>query len=81
MIKLPAKVTPAYNHFMAQRQLPAAQQPHFRKWLLYYLDFCHKYQHPYASSVSLDAFLEKLVQKKQSTNFQQQAQAAVALYF
>lgn len=81
MIKLPDKVTAAYNHFMSHRQLSSSQQPHYRKWLLYYLDFCHKYKHPYDSPASLEAFLDKLAEKNQPINLRQQAQAAVELYF
>jgi hypothetical protein len=47
MINLPDKLSAAYNSFMAQKGIPANQQPYFRKWLRYYVDFCRKYRHGY----------------------------------
>lgn len=81
MIRLPESVSAAYNYFMAHRKVPAWQQPYFRKWLLYYVDFCHKYKHPYDVLASLDAFLVKLQEKQQSKDSRQQAHEAIALYF
>jgi len=37
----------------------------YKKWLQYYLDFCKKYQHPYADSETLPVFIDKLKEKKQ----------------
>ena len=52
-----------------------------RKWLRYYLDFCQKYQHPYADENSLLLFLDKLLQKNQPADQCDQAQKAVRLYY
>jgi hypothetical protein len=66
MFILPDKVTAAYNRFMAQQQTPESQQNYFRKWLRYYVDFCRKYEKPYAVNLSQDFFCAKLREKQQS---------------
>jgi mannose/cellobiose epimerase-like protein (N-acyl-D-glucosamine 2-epimerase family) len=50
-------------------------------WLRYYLDFCQKYQHPYADDTSLELFLKKLKQKNQPDDQRAQAQKAVQIYY
>jgi hypothetical protein len=47
----------------------------------YYFDFCHKYHFQQGTNNSLSAFLKKLDEKKQSVQFQKQAEQAVWLYF
>lgn len=81
MIQLPEKMTAAYNNFMIRSHVDVSQQGYFRKWLRYYCDFCHKYQKPYDSAESLDAFLDKLSQKKQPLPYRNQAADAISLYF
>ncbi|MFZ2955878.1 MAG: phage integrase N-terminal SAM-like domain-containing protein, partial [Candidatus Ozemobacteraceae bacterium] len=51
------------------------------KWLRYYLDFCEKYQFPHAERISLDEFLEKLREKKQTPAQQEQATLAISFFF
>ena len=53
----------------------------YRKWLRFYLDFCHKYGHSYAGAESLPPFLDKLASKGQSDALRSQAAAAVELYY
>lgn len=45
------------------------------------MDFCKKYQHPYANSKSLSLFLAKLEEKKQDKGQQTHAKQAVLLYY
>jgi integrase-like protein len=80
MISLPDNLSTAYNRFMAQQGIPASQQPYFRKWLRYYVDFCRKNHHGCGERSSLSAFLAKLKEKPQPESFQQQAQDAITLY-
>jgi integron integrase len=61
--------------------VPPDHYKDFRKWLRYYLDFCQKYQHPYADENSLLLFLKKLKQKNQPADQRAQAQKAVRLYY
>jgi hypothetical protein len=58
------------------------QQTHglYKKWLRYYLGFCHKYHVPHAHGDSLVPFLNKLQEKKQTKAQQQQASQAIAMY-
>ena len=81
MIRLPDKLSAAYNRFMAQCAIPPGQHIYYRKWLCYYVDFCKKYNHPYADPQSLSEFLIKLEDKGQSETLCEQAQSAVSLYY
>ena len=81
MIPLPENLLSAFNHFMVQRQVPPDQQPYFRKWLNYYVDFCHRYRHAYDQHSSLAAFHRKLTEKGHSVTSHQQAEEAITLYF
>ena len=81
MIKLPEGLQKKYSVLLTNSDVPPDFYKHFRKWLRYYLDFCQKYQHPYADETSLLLFLEKLKQKNQPADQQDQAQKAVQLYY
>jgi len=52
-----------------------------KKWLRYYLDFCHKYHAVPTRRESLSLFLGKLQEKKQTKAQQRQASDAVSLYY
>ncbi|MBF0201871.1 MAG: phage integrase N-terminal SAM-like domain-containing protein, partial [Desulfamplus sp.] len=54
---------------------------HYKKWLRYYWDFCHKYGHSVSESKSLDLFLGKLREKKQKDFQIKQASDAVSFYY
>ena len=45
------------------------------------MDFCKKYEHPYLSTDSLILFIDKLKEKKQKDDQQNQARQAVQLYY
>lgn len=60
--------------------MPQDQRKGLRKWLAYYWDFCEKYGLPLTEPKSLDAFLTKLAEKKQSIERVHQARKAVRLY-
>jgi integron integrase len=81
MISLPENLSAAYNRFMAQNGISASQQPYFRKWLRYYVDFCQKYRHGHGDRSSLSAFLIKLGEKQQLESLQEQAKNAITLYY
>ncbi len=53
----------------------------YKKWLRYYLDYCHKYKQPYSARQSLEKFIEKLREKKQSPEQQKEAVQAVSVYY
>ena len=58
---------------LAQKQIPPNSQPHYLKWLRYYLDFCRKYNFKESGKKSLPHFINKLKEKKQSAQQQNQA--------
>jgi hypothetical protein len=58
---------------LAQKQIPPNSQPHYLKWLRYYLDFCRKYNFKESGKKSLPHFINKLKEKKQSDQQQNQA--------
>ena len=66
---------------MTKKDVAVVQRPHYKKWLRYYLDFCHKYGFELANRQSLPAFQEKLRAKNQSGSQVQQAYHAVALCY
>jgi len=66
---------------LAARNVPEGERAGYRKWLRYYLDFCHKYGHTYATPESLPPFLTKLASKRQTKAQCGQAEAAVRLYY
>jgi integron integrase len=53
----------------------------YQKWLRYYLDFCQKYHVPPKHEKSLPPFIQKLQDKQQSREQQEQAVRAVTLYY
>jgi integron integrase len=81
MIKIPEALQKKYSVLLTNSAVPPDHYKHFRKWLRYYLDFCQKYQHPYADENSLLLFLKKLKQKNQPDDQRAQAQKAVQLYY
>ena len=57
-----------YKALLAQKKIPLNSQPHYLKWLRYYLDFCRKYNFKESGEKSLPHFINKLKEKKQSNN-------------
>lgn len=80
MIKVPAGLWRRYDEQLEGANVPSGDRADYRKWLRYYLDFCHKYGHAYAASDSLPPFLEKLASKRQGDAQRGQAGQAVRLY-
>ncbi len=48
MLSVPQNVLTKFNDVLHQRAVPESFQPHYRKWLRYFLDFCRKYPPPAA---------------------------------
>lgn len=53
----------------------------YLKWLMFYLDFCEKYDHPPRDRDSLQPFLRKLASKNQSRERQEEAAASLELVY
>lgn len=61
--------------------IPLKLHNFYRKWLRFYLDFCHKYNQNPKSSASLPAFINKLREKNQSRQHQKQAYDSILIYY
>lgn len=59
------------------RTVPYKYHNHYKKWLRYYLDFCHKYHFPDSKRESLPHFIKKLQGKLQSQEQHRQAHHAM----
>jgi len=44
MLQIPPLVLQRFNSELGARNVPVKFHPHYRKWLRYYPDFCHKYR-------------------------------------
>lgn len=81
MLPIPPDLLARYDEILSQNAIPAYQQPHYRKWLCFYLDFCAKYDHPPLDRETVRAFLPKLAEKTVAEWMRKQATDAVRLYF
>ncbi|MEW6220294.1 MAG: integron integrase [Thermodesulfobacteriota bacterium] len=80
MLSVSPALQARFETLLRKRGVPNAAHSAFKKWLRFYLDFCHKYQLPCGSQSSIAPFLKKLQDKKQSEAQRQQAAQAVALF-
>ncbi len=81
MLTLPSNVQNRFQCFLEKKGIRKADQGYYKKWLRYYWDFCHKYDHPLSMPQSLKAFCEKLNEKKQKGFQKKQASDAVSIYY
>ncbi|HMK59603.1 MAG TPA: integron integrase [Dissulfurispiraceae bacterium] len=79
MQTIPADIAELYEKTLSTAEVPVALSDFYKKWLRYFLDFCHKYGHDATTPQSLAPFIEKLRSKKQSPAYQRQAEHAVIL--
>ena len=81
MLPLAPDLVSRYNRTLTQASIPGQLQPHYRKWLRFYLDFCSKYDCLPLDRDSVRGFLRKLAGKGQAEWMRKQATDAVRLYF
>lgn len=81
MLPLPPQLSSRFDETLSRHEIPVYQQPHYRRWLRFYLDFCAKYGHAALERTSVRAFLRKLADKGQDDWMRKQAVDAVRLYF
>src|SRR3989338_6035427 len=81
MLNIPAALFTKYNLLLNKKSVPVSVHNNYKKWLRFYLDFCHKYCHQYADRESLKYFMIKLHEKNQSPVMQEEAAKAVSLYY
>ena len=79
MEQVPTEIATEFERRMEAAPVGRQDRPDYRKWLRFYLDFCHKYGHPPRAVSSLSPFLAKLASKNQSPDQRQQAALAVSL--
>ena len=72
MLNIPAALFTKYSVLLNKKSVSVSVHNNYKKWLRYYLDFCHKYCHPYADKESLKHFMVKLHEKNQSTAMQEE---------
>ena len=80
MIKIPEALRKKYDHLLVKTSVPPKEYAAYKKWLLFDLDFCKKYNPPYVEPNSLSLFCYKLKEKRQNDAQRIQAQLAVKLY-
>ena len=73
MLKIPPHVETAFITILEENGVKLKSRPRYLKWLRYYLDYCEKYQFDSQSNASLAPFVQRLSQKKQTEQQQQQA--------
>lgn len=81
MITLPKALLDKYDDWLEREAVDANRHGEHRKWLRYYLDFCHKYGNGYLDELSLGLFAEKLQDKGQHPFQIEEASRAVRLYY
>lgn len=81
MHTLPAEQLASDRKRLNEAGVGAGQKPHYEKWLRYYWDFCIKNSREALEHVHLEPFLEKLKEKRQSSDLRSQAREAVRLFY
>ena len=69
-----------FEALLLKRGIPLKIRFHYEKWLRYYLDFCQKYHYDRSKRETIQHFIEKLKEKRQSEQQQKQALHAISLY-
>ena len=81
MLKIPEKVIVPFGSFLSVRNIPKPSHNAYKKWLRYYLDYCHKYRFYFLDTNSFLGFLSKLKEKKQTVAQQKQARHSIGLFY
>ncbi len=81
MIQIPAKIQTRYRDLLIKKAIPEKYHFHYMKWLRYYLDFCLKYKFNQSDKESHSHFLNKLQEKNQTEQQQEQASDAISIYY
>ena len=79
MLKIPSQILLLYDELLVKTAVPELSYFLYKKWLRYYLDFCHKYRLEPLKRANLSGFLNKLKDKKQNKDQQKQAAHAISI--
>ena len=80
MLKTPSQTVLLYDELLVKTSVPERSRFLYKKWLRYYLDFCHKYRCEPSKRENLSGFLNKLKDKKQNKDQQKQAAHAISIF-
>jgi len=81
MIKISSDLLKLYDIQLKKNAIEDQLHHHFKKWLRYYLDFCHKYEFEPKDTNSFFEFNIKLKEKNQTDLLRKQAHHAITLYY
>jgi len=81
MLKIPSQILLLYDEPLVKTAVPERSRFLYKKWLRYYLDFCHKYRFEPLKRENLSSFLNKLKDKKQNEDQQKQAAHAISIIY
>ena len=81
MRTIPPALLTQFEVILRERAFPNNAHGPYKKWLRYYLDFCQKYRFAESKPESLDEFLHKLEEKRQTMAQRQEASRAITLYY
>lgn len=81
MIALPEKIASQFDELLFNYSVPKNNYFYYKKWLRFYWDFCHKYQHNPFYKDSLPFFIKKLEEKRQTESLRKQAQHAITIFY
>lgn len=81
MLKIPSVIEARFDVALAEKAVPQRLNFHYKKWLRYYLDFCHKYHLDKSAKQSLSDFTKKLREKRQNDQQQKQAAHAISIFY
>lgn len=80
-MNIPKDIKPRFDSMLLQKKIPEKYHNFYRKWLMYYLDFCRKYDLPKSSKDSLPHYLKKLQDENQTVEQRKQASHGLSLYY
>ena len=81
MIQVPYQIQSKYKAVLIEKAVPEKNHHLYLKWLRYYLDFCLKYKFNQSNEESHPEFLNKLREKNQTSQQQNQALNALLFFF
>jgi site-specific recombinase XerD len=67
VLRIPDQLRAQFDALLVQKEIPLRFHSDHRKWLRYYLDFCHKYGSERSKKSSLLGFVRKLKEKGQTS--------------
>lgn len=81
MLPVPSNLALRYDAILESQPIDARYHVHYRKWLRFYLDYCHNYDFDPDLKTSFPHFNNKLREKSQPETLRRQAHHAITLYF